>query len=228
MFLDELVNRLNNTIVRYENILRYLKARRITAEIIREYKLGYNKIVRVSSDKEPEKSRFFEESKGGKKFENRLILPITDAFGRIVGIYGRSLERKDYKTFILDQFKQNGYFFGLYQALPHIYNTGKVFVVEGFFDLWAIRTIYPNVVATLTAGMNDNQYEYLSYYSDDIIMMLDADKAGRYGMYKTQKRYKKIRTIDIGYKDPAKCYETLDKKDFYEYLTRKVKESILL
>ena len=227
MFLDDIVNIASQSIFRYEEALAYLHSRKISDEVIKEYRLGFNKIVSVPQDNHSERSRFLDESFRGRKYENRLLLPITDVFNRVVGLSGRSIGTKDFKTFVLSQYKENGYFFGLPQAISHIYSSGRVFVVEGYFDVFALRILCPNTVSSLTSTLSDVQYEYLSYYCDDIIVMLDADKAGRFGMHKVEEKFK-VKTIDIGYEDPAKCYEKLSLADYKKYMTKKIRDNVLL
>lgn len=159
----------------------------------------------------------------GKKLENRIAFPITDTMGRVVGLAGRSIDSKDFKTFATEEAKYNGFFFGLSQALPYIYAENKVYIVEGYFDLIAFAKVFPNSVATITSGMNEPQHDLLTTYCDDIMLCFDDDVAGHDGRDKALKNWgsdkrKRIHSMSIGFKDPAKALETMKLKEFTKFV----------
>jgi DNA primase len=207
MFLDSLTQNLHQSITRYPEVLKYLECRKVTIEDIKNYGLGFNKIVRVQEEDSPDCKRFLGECDNGKKFENRIVFPLRDMLGSVVGIAGRSVEVKDYKIWATEIAKQTGFFFGLDQALPHIYAENKVFVVEGTFDSIAYAKVFPNTVGTLTSGMNDLQYALLSFFCDSIITVFDSDKAGVLGKglagqrsqnFESVEKHATIYPIDLG------------------------------
>jgi len=223
MFLDELINYFHGSIFRYEKAINYLKSRKIFEDDIKLYKLGYNKIIAVPQEDSPDRTRFLQESFKGRVYENRLIFPIMDASGRAIGITGRTIDKKGFKNFVLDEAKFTGYFFGLDLALPYIYSENKVYVVEGYTDVIAMRKVFPNTVATITSGISETQYNYLRLYCDNIITMFDYDKAGFHGTDKAEKMFPNIKRASLGnYEDPAKCYEHLSLKDFKTFVSSKV------
>lgn len=222
MFLDDIVGNVNNSIFRYNSALTYLKSRGVTEEDIKRYLLGFSRIIGIPNDNTSEYKRFVEESWKGKKFERLIIFPIQNALGNVIGIVGRSLETKMFKVFVTEESKFTGFFFGFYQALPHIYETGRAFVVEGAFDCIAFSKVYPNVVSTVTAGLYPNQYRLLSFYCKNIITVFDADEPGQ-NAAEIAERKKGVLNLKLGYKDPAHCYETLGFKKFKMFLEKKVK-----
>jgi len=221
MFLDSMVDNLSSSIFRYDAILGYLGSRLVTQEEIKKYRIGYSKVISVPDDGSPDRARFMEESWKGKKFEDRIIFPIQDTVGRVVGIIGRSHTKKDFKEFETEEAKFSGFFYGLYQALPRIYETGKVYVVEGTFDTHALAKVFPNTVGSLTAGLFETQHDLLSMFADRIITVFDADKAGRESAEKAQKRWGNVWDLNLGYKDPDECLKTLGYKGFQEYVIKK-------
>lgn len=227
MFLDSLVNRLHKSIFRYQDVLNYLHSRQITDTDIRTYELGYNKIIGVPEDPNPERQRFMDDCNKGRKLENKIIFPIKDALGHVVGIIGRSIETKEFKKFVTNEGKYTGFFFGLFQALPYIYKENRVFVVEGPFDFNALVKVFPNTVASLISGISEPQYEYLRLYCDTIISVFDTDKAGKKGRDKALK-CEGVFSMDIGYKDPAKCLETLKFPAFKRFILKKTQSIPLL
>jgi len=221
MFLGDLIKGLHQSIYRYPEVLNYLHSRLVTDEEIKTYELGYNKIVRVPEDTDPERVEFMEECNKGRKLENKIIFPFKDAMGYPLGLVGRSIERKEFKVYITNEAKFKGFFFGLCQALPHIYREGRVFLVEGCFDYLAFSKVFPNTVATMTAGLSDAQYDLLSLYCDTIVTVFDSDKAGRYAKNEALQR-PGIIGVDLGYKDPASYLEEYKFKKFKELLFKKI------
>jgi len=222
MFLDDIMRTLSKALYRYPDVLKYLYSRKIADSDIQKFGLGYSKVVSVPDDGSSDRKTFMDTCFRGQKFENKLVFPIKGALGQVVGLIGRSIETKEFKMYALDQAKFEGFFFGLDNALPHIYQQNRVFVVEGPFDCMALSRVLPNTVACQTAGLSDAQYEYLMMYCDMIITVFDSDKTGKRAMEKAQKR-KNVQSIDFGWKDPAKCYEEYDFDFFKEYVEKKAK-----
>ena len=230
MFLDEMAATLHNSITRYPEALAYLRSREVTDEDIRKFRLGYGKVIRVPEDQSPERVRFLDEMGKGRKLENRIAFPITDSIGRVVGLAGRSIDSKDFKTFATEEAKLVGFFFGLSQALPYIYAENKVYVVEGYFDVIAFSKVFPNTVSTITSGMNDPQHDLLMMYCDEIVLCFDDDEPGRDGRDKALKYWgndkrKRLYPMKIGYKDPAKALETLKLREFQRYVQARAKDA---
>lgn len=226
MFLDRIAATLNNAIGKYDNVVSYLSSRAFTVEDVKEYRIGYSRFVNVPEDDHEDRARFMDETWKGKKFENKIVFPIQDEMGRVMGLVGRALDSKLFKVFVTAEAKYVGcFFYGLYQALPAIYESGTAFVVEGSFDCQAFRQAFPNTVATMTSGLYPNQHDYLSNYCKRIVTVFDDDGPGREGAEKAA-GFKDVRDVNIGFGDPAKCLETLGRDKFVSYVKRKVKDSL--
>lgn len=237
MFLDDLVTAANASIHRYGDVINYLKCRNVMAEDIARFKIGYSKILRIPDDGSPDRTRFMDESWKGKKFEGMILFPLTSAMGRVIGLIGRSPETKLFKIFATNEAKYTGFFFGLHQALPEIYRTGRAYVIEGPFDTLAMTKAVPNAIGSLTAGLNDTQFEFLRLYCDNIVTVFDSDAPGDRATSKGVEwvqetnngldfREKwKIRNIRLGYKDPDACLKQLSLDKFKAYIHKKIKET---
>ncbi|MDI9639257.1 DNA primase [Oscillatoria amoena NRMC-F 0135] len=118
------------------------------------------------------------------RFRDRLMIPIHDTQGRIIGFGGRTLtdEQPKYlnspETELFDKGKT---LFGLDKAKDAISKQDRVVVVEGYFDAIALHAAgITNVVASLGTALSSDQIRQLLRYTDSkqVIFNFDADKAG--------------------------------------------------
>jgi len=222
MFLDDIVANLNRSIFNYPEVLDYLRGRGVSENEIKTYGIGYGKIVVVPEENSPDRKRFMEETAKGRKFEERVIFPMRDAMGRVIGIIGRSITVKGFKVFATDEAKFHGMFVGLFEALPHIYKESRVFVVEGPFDWIALCKVLPNTVSTMTADLNEAQHWLLKLYCDRIVTVFDSDEAGRRAAETAEKKFGTL-TLDLGHGDPSNCFKRLG-FSFQNYVLKKLKD----
>ena len=222
MFLDDLVANLNRTIFNYPEVLQYLQGRGITEDDVKKYSLGYGRIISVPDDKSEERQRFMKESWKGHKFEDKVVFPIRDALGQVMGLIGRSVSVKGFKIFATQEAKFHGMFVGLHEALPHIYKENLAFIVEGPFDWGTLFKVLPNTVSVLTADFNEQQHYLLRMYCDRIVTVFDSDEAGRRAAQASEEKFGTM-TLDLGYKDPNDCWKTL-KTEFKSYVSRKLRD----
>ena len=118
------------------------------------------------------------------RFRNRLMVPINDRQGRVIGFGGRSLDGSEPKylnspeTRIFDKGKT---LFGLDKASKFIRQEDRAIVVEGYFDVIALHSVgINNVVASLGTALNKQQITQLCRCTDNkrIILNFDTDNAG--------------------------------------------------
>ncbi len=227
-FLDVLADKLHGSIGRYDEVKNYLHSRGVTDEEIENFKIGYAKYVSVPPEESEDHERFLADAWKGKAFENKIIFPLHDILGRTMGIIGRSMDRKEYKKFLTEEGKFQGAFFGLVQALPAVYETGRVFVLEGPFDLLSFSKVYKNSVAALTAGISDAQIEVLEMFATSIVTVFDHDNAGETAARKTKEKWHfKIDNIDLGWKDCNKMLMDQGLDWFTKFVKNKVERKFL-
>ena len=121
-----------------------------------------------------------------------LVLPLTNTLGEIKGFQFRHVERdqKGYKDYLPD--RAEAVLFGLGQALPHVWTTRRILLVEGAFDLFPLQRYFPEVVATLTAHVLDRLARILRRIQvRDIFVAYDNDKTGRESSEEIQHQYGK-------------------------------------
>jgi DNA primase len=126
------------------------------------------------------------------RFRDRLIIPIHDLQGRVIGFGGRTLvERKGANSSTeqpkylnspeTELFDKGKTLFGLDKAKTAISSLDKAVVVEGYFDAIALHAAgISNVVASLGTALSLFQVRQLLRYTDSkqVILNFDADKAG--------------------------------------------------
>ncbi len=119
------------------------------------------------------------------RFRNRLMIPIRDERGRVVGFGGRALSSDDSAKYINSPqtplFDKSRLLFGLDSAKGAIRETGAAVVVEGYMDVvQAYQTGYRNVVAQMGTALTEAQIRRLApRYARKIVLALDADEAGQ-------------------------------------------------
>jgi len=118
------------------------------------------------------------------RFRDRLIVPIEDHAGRVVGFSGRSLsgeEPKYLNTPETEIFKKREILFGLPQAREAIREKKRAIVVEGLFDVVALHQMgFRESVAVLGSAFTPEQGLLLKRLGvRELYLAFDADEAGR-------------------------------------------------
>ncbi len=126
--------------------------------------------------------------KGGNgfydRFRHRVMVPIRDRQGRVIGFGGRSLdggEPKYLNSPETEVFEKGKHLFGLDRAANPIRKDDRAVVVEGYFDVIALHAAgITNAVAALGTALSSQQITQLCRCSDGkrIVLNFDADGAG--------------------------------------------------
>ena len=126
--------------------------------------------------------------KGGNgfydRFRHRVIVPIRDRQGRVIGFGGRSLDGSEPKYLNSPEtevFEKGKHLFGLDRASSAIRKDDRAVVVEGYFDVIALHAAgVTNAVASLGTALSSQQITQLCRCSDGkrIVLNFDADGAG--------------------------------------------------
>ena len=116
-------------------------------------------------------------------FRNRLIVPIHDRQGRVIGFGGRVLDDslpKYLNTAETPLFHKSSVVYGLDRGYRAIRQAESVVIVEGYMDVIAAHQFgFENVVACLGTALTEEQLRQLHRYTDNFILALDADTAGQ-------------------------------------------------
>ena len=177
-----------------KNARDYLAQRQITPESIKKWHLGLalaqNDLLKAAkTDNVP--ARLLEQaglvlsrldSGFGDKFVNRLMFPITDVTGRVIGFGGRTLDGADAKYInspATALFDKSSSLYGLEQARHQIVTTGQAIVVEGYTDcIMAHIKGCTNVLASLGTSFTSGHGRILRRYAKKVILVFDGDIAG--------------------------------------------------
>ncbi|WP_456432228.1 DNA primase [Thermosulfuriphilus sp.] len=116
------------------------------------------------------------------RFRQRIIFPIRDLSGRVVGFGGRILGQGDPKYLNTPEtlvYHKGRLLYGLYEARLRIREEGLGFIVEGYFDLLSLsKAGVANVVATLGTALTRDHVRLLKGYAKDWYLVFDGDSAG--------------------------------------------------
>jgi DNA primase len=116
-------------------------------------------------------------------FRGRVMIPIRDRMGRVIGFGGRVLDGSQPKylnTAETPVFHKSHVIFGLDMAYQAIRDANKVVIVEGYMDVIAAHQHgFTNVVACMGTALTPDQLQQLQRYTSNYVLALDADAAGQ-------------------------------------------------
>ncbi|MDP2949077.1 MAG: DNA primase, partial [Chloroflexota bacterium] len=178
---------------------RYLEERGLDVKSMQDFQLGYSPSgwdslcqhlrERGYRDEELRAAGLAIEGERGLRdlFHQRVMFPIADMGGRVVGFGGRSLpvEGSDSQPKYLNTpqtaiFDKGSLLYGLDKAKEHIRGQGSAVIVEGYMDAIAAHQHgFANVVASMGTALTERQVRLLKRYSRDVVLALDADTAGQ-------------------------------------------------
>ncbi len=235
----------------------YLKSRKISDKIVAYYNLGFslNKwdgLINYLTKKKNynletlEKVGLVVKKQGGgyyDKFRGRLMFPLQDSAGRVVGFTARVLPgiaKEDEPKYINTQeteiYHKGKMLYGFYQAKQAIREKKRVVLVEGQMDqIGSFMAGVSETVAVGGTGITEDQIEMIGRLTDKIYISLDADNAGYVAMKRSvelsEKRGLSIKVVQLeGGKDPGEIAEKSPQKwksliddavDVYEFVLEK-------
>jgi len=126
------------------------------------------------------------------RFRNRLMFPIHNAKGSVIGFGGRVLSSQDNPKYLNSPetplFSKSKELYGLYHCRKFSRKIDSILVVEGYMDVIALHQHgITNVVATLGTATTPAHLQVLSRSAETIVFCFDGDKAGRDAAWKALK-----------------------------------------
>ena len=181
-----------------EHVRNYiLKERKISSEVCKKFSLGYASKSWDALSKEMLgkgitediliKAGLAKKNKDNKLFDvfrDRLMFPIKDRKGRVVGFGGRVMNPDDQPKYLntgeTPVFQKSRELYGLFEALEFRKDLKEIYVVEGYMDSIAMyEHSMTNSVATLGIATNRFHIQKLLQIVNEIVFCFDGDDAGR-------------------------------------------------
>lgn len=178
-----------------QRAIAYLKKRGLTGEIAAKFGLGYapdgwQPLEQIFNDYAKNaallESGLVIDNENGRRydrFRDRIMFPIVNQRGLIIGFGGRVLDKGEPKYLNSPEtllFEKGRELYGLYQARQAIRDAGKVIVVEGYMDVVSLAQYGVNyAVATLGTSTTPTHIQKLLRQTDRVVFCFDGDNAGR-------------------------------------------------
>jgi DNA primase len=178
----------------------YLKARGLTGEIAARFGVGYappewDLVLRTLGEGASARERLIEvglvveqDGKRYDRFRDRIMFPIRDRRGRVIGFGGRVLG--DQKPKYLNSpetplFHKGRELYGFYEAQQASRELQRILVVEGYMDVIAlVQSGIPYAVATLGTATTPDHLRRLLTSAPGVTFCFDGDRAGRDAAWK--------------------------------------------
>jgi DNA primase len=176
-----------------DRAVEYFKQRGVSGVVAKEFGLGFAPAGwdHVLQAFEKNKAELFEtgmlikKEDGGyyDRFRDRIMFPIQDRRGRVIGFGGRVIDKGEPKYLNSPEtpiFQKGHELYGLFHAIKANRSLARVLVVEGYMDVIALfQHEITYAVATLGTATSANHLERLFRYTPEIIFCFDGDQAGR-------------------------------------------------
>jgi len=177
----------------------YLKGRHFTGEILDQYKIGWaipewrglthhlQKTSNLSRKTVLQSGLVIEKEQGSNvydRFRGRVIFPIQDAHGSVIGFGGRAITDSDNPKYLNSPetplYQKSQVLFGMNLAKQAIRKEDQAILVEGYLDqMRATQHGVLNTVATCGTALTAKQAAILRNYASSVVMVFDSDNAGR-------------------------------------------------
>lgn len=180
--------------------LSYFTHRGISLEMIEKFALGYSPSDKYAIQKKSKEMGYNIERlvdlglviKYDNKvrvnfvdrFRDRVIFPIFNVGGRVVGFGGRIMVANEKRGKYVNSpessiYSKSNELYGLFQAKTYISKHDKVYFVEGYLDVISlVQSGIENVVAGSGTALTERQINLLSRFTKNITLLYDGDKAG--------------------------------------------------
>jgi DNA primase len=174
--------------------IEYLKSRGLTGEIAAKFALGYapddwqglkGAVEDYTSSALKDCGLVIDSDEGRRydRFRDRVMFPILDQRGNVIGFGGRVIGKGEPKYLNSPEtplFEKGRELYGLFHAKRAIRDHNTVIVVEGYMDVVALAQAgVENAVATLGTATTPMHVEKLLRLADNLVFCFDGDKAGQ-------------------------------------------------
>jgi len=211
---------------KHDKAKEYLKKRNVSAEQIKTFQVGvapdsfsttYEHLLKdgfsrseilaagLGVQKELKEEKIYD------RFRNRLMFPIHDLQGRIVGFGGRTLGEDDAKYINSSEgplYQKSRVLYGFHHAKDAMRESKTVILVEGYFDVLACHRVgVHNVVAVSGTALTEDHVRVIKRTCEKVVLCLDQDTAGRdaaeRAFHLCSSAELRVHIITLEHKDPA-------------------------
>jgi DNA primase len=177
--------------------LSYFKERGFREDIVKKFQLGYSPDVwdalilnaTAAGHKEDylEKTGLAIRNEKGKvydRFRGRVMFPIHNFTGRVIGFGGRTLKTdKNVPKYVnspeSDIYHKSNVLYGLFHAKKSIRDTDNCYLVEGYADVLSVHQAgIENVVASSGTSLTVEQIRMIGRFTENVTILYDGDAAG--------------------------------------------------
>ncbi|CEK09639.1 DNA primase [Legionella hackeliae] len=177
-----------------QQAIDYLRQRGLTGEIAKRYQLGYAPPDWQNLERQFKSYRAElittgmliqkDDGKTYDRYRHRVMFPIHDRHGRIIGFGGRVIDAQQKPKYLNSPetviFQKSRELYGLHQVLQTEKNVENIIIVEGYLDVIALAQHgINNAVATLGTATSVYHIQLLAKYTQQLIFCFDGDTAGR-------------------------------------------------
>jgi DNA primase len=198
-----------------EPVRAYLASRGLGEEISKEFRLGLspgNGLAAKAREKgftaDELRAAGLTNQRGNDYFPPRLMFPLADARGRVIGFQARKLHDDDplkgkyVNSPESELFKKSNVLYGLHLARPAIAKQDRAVVVEGNTDVIALRQAgFEPVVASMGTALTEQHLKELARLAKRLYLCFDSDAAGEEatlrGMERAQEQGFEIRVVPL-------------------------------
>ena len=215
----------------------YMQRRGIQDATIKKFGLGYaedswSSLYDYFKEKGVEEKILMDlgliSQKGGHyydKFRNRVIFPIINTAGKVIGFGGRALDNEAMPKYLNSPenrvFQKKNNLYALNTTRQDIGKEGNAIIVEGYMDVISLyQNGVRNVAASLGTALTENQAKLINRYTKNVILSYDADAAGQKAA---------LRGIEVlrGENCKVKVLHVTDGKDPDEYIKKNGREAFI-
>ncbi|GAC1644219.1 MAG: DNA primase [Candidatus Dormibacteraceae bacterium] len=201
---------------------KLLESRKVSEETARKFQLGFAPPGRGFAEYLRAKKKSLQDAQdaglmrrdGSDFFAERLVIPIRDERGQPLAFTARTVRADEQRKYInspeTPAYIKGRVIFGLDLARDEIAKKGHAVLMEGQFDVITAHQFgVQNAVASSGTALTDDQVRLLKRFTDEVLLVFDADRAGRAAAFKAvelasnHQMRTRVATVTAPAKDPG-------------------------
>ena len=228
--------------------LSYFNQRGFSKEIIEKFQLGYSPKQKDALTKQAIKDSyqkefleesglsFFNEKSSADRFRERVIFPIHNYSGKVLGFGGRALDPKNKAKYLNSPenliYHKSKVLYGLYFSKSEIAKHNNCYIVEGYTDVVSMHQVgIKNVVSASGTALSAEQVNLIGRLTKNMTLLFDGDDAGLRASFKSidlilkEGMNVKIVMFPEG-EDPDSYSKKLSQEEYITFLSKNEKDFI--